>query len=98
MFIMDKKYYWIFGILLLSLLIIIGCSQNSKLNSQIPEEKYCNTDSDCRVQYNVLFNGKCSADCFNINVSVDRGCTEKYKWELMVNNCVCKNHECQKSS
>lgn len=97
---MDKKYYWIFGILLLISLILIGYNQNSKLNSQIPEQKYCNTDSDCTIKYNVKFNGQCSAGCFNSDTIVDEWCNQNNRYESFPpgTTCTCINHECQKSS
>lgn len=62
------------------------------------DPKYCAVDADCDVKANVLFNGICAQNCFNLDAPIDyKNCSGKIVWEPMVNNCVCNNHECQQS-
>ncbi|MFH1500963.1 MAG: hypothetical protein ABIE22_03395 [archaeon] len=56
------------------------------------EKKICNINADCGVSYNVLFNNKCSAGCFNSKVVADTGCD--LLWEPLIGKCKCEDNIC----
>ncbi|MFH1448631.1 MAG: DUF333 domain-containing protein [Candidatus Micrarchaeota archaeon] len=59
-------------------------------NSQ--DSKYCESDGDCEVKYNVLYYGECSAGCFNKDTNGDKSCN--LAWEQIPDICVCENNRC----
>jgi hypothetical protein len=56
--------------------------------------KYCETDDNCVIQYNILYNNQCSAGCFNKNSEVDNSCDLKWEPSSPDKICVCNNNIC----
>ena len=58
--------------------------------------KYCAANNDCVIKYNVKYNGKCSAGCFNTIAEIDKWCNENIKHELFPPGtfCECLDGEC----
>ena len=59
------------------------------------DQKYCETDEDCEIKYNIRYNNQCSAGCFNKYAEVDEWCNENMKWELIIEDCSCVNNICE---
>lgn len=75
-------------VLIATAAVLSGCIQQP-----IESQKYCKEDEDCRIMYNVLYEGKCSAGCFNRNVEADSSCD--LKWGLIAGDCKCINNRCE---
>ncbi len=54
--------------------------------------RYCETDSDCVLKYNILFGGQCIAGCFNNDASSDPSCNQA--WEPLSGTCKCVGNQC----
>lgn len=66
---------------------------SNKRTASTTDEKYCEINSDCGINYNVKYNGSCSAGCFNNRAQVDKECNER-KWELIGYGCICQKNQC----
>ncbi len=88
-----KRIFFIGFILILA----AGCTEiGDKGSIDKSGAKYCETKEDCVIKYNVLYNGECSAGCFNTESKVDSQCNSTTKWEPFAPNktCVCENNKC----
>lgn len=67
---------------------------SNKRTVSTTDEKYCDINSDCKINYNIRYNGRCDAGCFNARVQVDKECGEKFRWELIGYGCICQKNQC----
>jgi hypothetical protein len=80
------------NLLLLVFPLLIGAGCNSSVN--LSNLKYCQTDNDCTIKYNIKYEGNCSAGCFNKDAKSDNSCN--LVWESFAPNktCTCNDNLC----
>ncbi len=88
---MKKK-----GVIIVILILIILISGFFILKKYTVNPKSCDIDSDCQIKYNIRYNDKCDAGCFNKNAEVDSWCNENIRYESFPpgTSCECVNNIC----
>jgi len=83
------KRAWAVAVIIFMILILGAISLTLKQN-KVKDSKYCNTNEDCVVKYNMFYNGQCDAGCFNKDSKTDETCDKALVWEDLGSDSRCK--------